>query len=66
MDAEDRLEGSGELAVGFSSGEGLLSDLDGLEHSQIAHLCEHVDCINLAGLLVLIGLDAADEVVGGR
>jgi hypothetical protein len=65
LDAEDGLEGGGELGVGLSGGEGLLSDLDGLEHPQVSDLGEHVDGIDLAGLFVFVGLDAADEVVGG-
>lgn len=65
LDAEDGLEGGGEFGVCLSGGEGLLPDLDGLEHTQIPDLGEHVDGIDLASLFLFVGLDAAYEVVGG-
>lgn len=51
--------------VRFSGWEGFLPDLDGLKHSQIPDLSEHVVLFCHSGLFFLIGLDAANEVVGG-
>jgi hypothetical protein len=60
---ENRLEGSHKLTVLLSGWEGLLPDLDGLEHSQIPYLGQKIIFLYFLWGLFLIRLDAPYKMV---
>lgn len=52
----------GEVVEGHSDGEAVLPELDGLEDAQVSDLVEEKLLVHRLGLLLLIGLEATDEM----